>query len=694
MGVYRGSSHNARAAPRTTSAGRFALPYASTTTTTTTTAATQPTTHAPSVETPIAFSPLAITATAASPNLPGVTTTAKGLQVHSPKAGTKLQADIVAYTSPPVRIPTPALSALQVLARRHAFKSKTTDVIMGPKSPEASLAGPCRIVKTHDGTTIGVFRQGTALCELIELALRLYDSSPSVPSAIPTASVPAATPVGPAVLSIGKRKRSEDEIPVVDKKPRWAISTGQIVIASAPTTALVDPTVSIPPVPVVAIPEQTVPVAAAASPTLAPTASSHPMTTEKAARRHAPKVVIEAAPAAQAKNVPVPSQSAIVGTEELDQTAEDLPATAEDAVFVGESAFDAASIEAVWDEESNGDIPELEVVDDSAIHQLTNLMRVHAILTPIVSSHLTTIDETSCSRVPKVVVEMAPAAQVEDASAPFQNPILGTEESAENLDAAAEDTASVSESAFDVECIEVVWEEESNGEMPELEVVDNSTIHQLTDMMRALSLHPAEEPESADRTAETVDVSVPLAAHTPVDDTAAASESLSGVADVENDIECPVTAEATTLSVETCGEEGKQKRRRKRGQSNRKEAPVAEDTQPVTGPSEAAVVENAPAADAIVVSAETEGEEKKRKRRGKRGHPKRKGIPVNEDTQPIAGPSGAAGVENSLNTETAAASGVTESTKKKRKNRSKKNRNATQTLAEVEVEDTGAADST
>ncbi|KAG8990224.1 hypothetical protein FRB94_013642 [Tulasnella sp. JGI-2019a] len=617
MGVYRGSVHNARATPGTRSGGRFGRLY------TPIPAAALPTIHAPSVETPIP--PLTTSATATSPNFPSAATIVEGPHAYSPNIDAKLDS---AVTSVSVIAPNfaPALSNIQVFARRHLLESKTITVVIGPKSPEVYMAGACRLIKTHDGTTIGMLREGTALCQLIESALQLRDSLPSF-SAMTEASV-LTVPVGPTLLSIGKRSRAKYEVPaVVEKKARSTTppTNIQVVTTGVPTDATTNPvsTVSIKSVSTTQILQtfDTAPHVTLAAPTINdPSASSPPNTTGKQPGRLEPKAAV-GAPAVQRENLSGPDCH---------------PPVAETNVQT----------------HHQNETPVLVVEDNGGIIQLTDMART---------------------------LSLQHAKEPESA-----------DQAAENSLATAEATESVGESAFDLAGIEVVWEEESNGEMPELEVVDNSAIHQVTDMMRALSLHPAEEPESADRTTETVNVSFPLTSKTAANDTIPAAESLPGVADAEDGIESPPIA----APVETEDGDEKRKRREDRGHTNRTRAPVVEDTQSVTGPSGAAVVENPPTAEAIAASAETEGEEKKRKRRGKRGHPKRKGVPAAEETQPVAGPSGAAGIEDTLATEAVATSGATEGTKKKRKNRSKKNRNAPLMPAEAGVSDLGAAIST
>ncbi|KAG8981649.1 hypothetical protein FRB93_008494 [Tulasnella sp. JGI-2019a] len=381
------------------------------------------------------------------------TTAVESPRLHSPKADVTLDASVDASAAAPMSPPDHvALPTLETLAHRHLLESKTITVDMGPKSPEIYLAGACRLVKNNDGMTIGAFCEGTALCQLIEWALLLYSPSPSstaVTEAV-TSSAPT-TPVDPAVIFIGKRKRSGDEkTDVLGKKARWTAvvptAMTQAATVSVPTLIPADPEVPVPTAQIVA-PDEIFSNDAVSVTLVTPTVTappSSPLFIGEVLRHQRPKVVIEAAPAAQAEDASRPSPvlpllQAGVQTHDQNEGSDD------------------------------GETPSLDAKDNGGISQLTNMTK---------------------------------ALSLQYAEEP--------ESVDQNLLATAEDAVSDGD-PLDIAGIEVVWEEESNGEIPGLDVEDNSAINQLIDLMGALSLQHAEEPEPIDRTAEGADL---LATHT------------------------------------------------------------------------------------------------------------------------------------------------------------------------------------
>ncbi|KAG9018162.1 hypothetical protein FRB95_006125, partial [Tulasnella sp. JGI-2019a] len=195
MGVYRAASrYSARSRPHVASTKPG---HRSTFTSFIT---TQHIHHPPTVESETTASPLASTVTVFSPNVQNFKSNpTMDSHSHSPKKEIKLDTDPVA-TAPALLYAT-----IQVLARQHLRETETTSLNMGPKSPEISLTGPCQIVKDNAGMTIGVFRQGTALSQLIECALLMQDhaaisTSPQMQTVdAPSPSTPTVVPVDPSI---------------------------------------------------------------------------------------------------------------------------------------------------------------------------------------------------------------------------------------------------------------------------------------------------------------------------------------------------------------------------------------------------------------------------------------------------------------------------------------------------------------
>ncbi|KAG9002180.1 hypothetical protein FRB94_013201 [Tulasnella sp. JGI-2019a] len=123
-----------------------------------------PVNHAPLVKTRI--SPSSTTTMEIPRNFKSTPTTLMDdAHAHAPKADTK--PDVGTVTTDTAL----TLSTLQALAHQHLLESQTICADMGPKSPELYLLGPFKIIKNHEGMTIGAFRQDTALCQLIDSAL-------------------------------------------------------------------------------------------------------------------------------------------------------------------------------------------------------------------------------------------------------------------------------------------------------------------------------------------------------------------------------------------------------------------------------------------------------------------------------------------------------------------------------------------
>ncbi|KAG8860333.1 hypothetical protein FRB96_003982 [Tulasnella sp. 330] len=140
-------------------------------------------------------------------------------------------------------------TALQVLATMLVDESKTNAVVLGPKSPEVSLSGPCRIIKNVNGATIGVLREGTTLCQIIDLILLLPDLNLNMASPAATKGettslrnddpTPTKNPVDPITVStppaLGSQIAAPNQILADDAIPPLAASKNSKPLAKSGT---------------------------------------------------------------------------------------------------------------------------------------------------------------------------------------------------------------------------------------------------------------------------------------------------------------------------------------------------------------------------------------------------------------------------------------------------------------------------
>ncbi|KAG8990711.1 hypothetical protein FRB94_013166 [Tulasnella sp. JGI-2019a] len=443
----------------------------------------------PTVESETTASPLASTITAFSPNAQNFTSNpAMDPHSHSPKKEIKLDTDSVATT------PALLYATIQVLARQHLRETETTSLNMGPKSPEISLAGSCQIVKDNAGMTIGVFRQGTALSQLIECALLMQDHAAlstdpqmhTVPA--PSPSTPTVVPVDPSVQIVSPDLHAD-------------------VLAIQPTMVHL-------PSPVTA--------------------------TDKATLQYTPEVV--AGSVDPAKDALQPSPGTPTATPTADAATKHPKGTRNGETQNAEGPLVIPT--AVESEDVDEDeMPPLIVEDNSALHQMCDMMSVlslqcseelkaaqetvepvHEAISVAATSHAAhPATEVITLPLPKVTgaennFTAKPKAKGSMKEKPKKTDSPGvahTKAKSNNKNATTsppkvkgskkEHSSKSKEPVITHAKPEFGDVDSDDDEMPALIVEDHSAIHQLTDMIRVLSLHDAEELKVTNQVVETVD---------------------------------------------------------------------------------------------------------------------------------------------------------------------------------------------
>ncbi|KAG8991772.1 hypothetical protein FRB94_012278 [Tulasnella sp. JGI-2019a] len=477
MGVYR-APHSARARScmtptrRPTPASMIATPVAA-----------QPTNHSSPVEYPTTTSPFASTATAFSPNASNLASNLEecphGYSLSEVDA--KLKADPVSAAVALIH------STLRDLALQHSREGRTTSLNMGPKSPEISLAGPCQIVKDNAGTTIGVFRQGTALSQLIECALLLQDY---------------------ATLQGSRPALMQTSSPSAPTEALFDSTAASVEIASPNLNACVQPTDIILPLP---------------SPVTA---------TDKAAHYDSAKAlvgtgIVTVADSAENTLQPSPNSSTALIV--------DLVTWRSKAIHNGQphKGKHFKVTDAVVDDKVL-DTPAPIVEDNSAVDQLCVMMRVltlHSAETPEPVDETThSVDEATiipvrahsvhpeaialgtknvskakskakgskkkCNKKPKKSSGLDNANTMAESDVKKAST---TQPKAKDSKKKQGDPSNKTERS-EVTPKKVEPEDEgSDDEMPALIVEDNSALHQITDMLRVLSLYDAEELSDTNR---------------------------------------------------------------------------------------------------------------------------------------------------------------------------------------------------